>query len=243
VGIALVFLLLLASRQTKRMSQLFSVLAWSFAALVLAIVVLSAVGWKVQGRLGPMDLSSLTKEVQSIWPSSAASAELGHESDRRAWYGEVWNHVRSSPSGVLLGVGFGGPLVDFISDTGQPVRQPHNSSLNVFGRLGLLGLSIWLLFLAMLLKRLWIAAHAETRIAGVFCPVHLWFFAFAVLGLLDSMVQPYFEFSHSAVPFFFLMGVALGIRPEASSEPAAANPSGERHWMTTPGEALRALPW
>ena len=77
--------------------------------LLLSIVLLSAVGWKVQGRLGPMDLSSLTEEVESIWPSSAASAELGHESDRRAWYGEVWNHVHSSSSCVLFGVGLGLP--------------------------------------------------------------------------------------------------------------------------------------
>ena len=242
VGVALVFLILLVSRQTKRMSQLASLLAWSLAMLLLSIVLLSAVGWKVQGRLGPMDLSSLTEEVESIWPSSAASAELGHESDRRAWYGEVWNHVHSSPSCVLFGVGFGAPLVDFISDTGQPIRQPHNSSLNVFGRLGLLGLSIWLLFLFTSMKRLWIAAHQETRITGVSCPLPLWFFAFAVLGLLDSLVQPYFEFSHSAVPFFFLMGVALGISPEASPESVSSNLIVDRYWNATQRDTLRALP-
>ena len=70
----------------------------------------------------------------------------------------------------------------------------------------------------------------------------LWFFAFAVLGLLDSLVQPYFEFSHSAVPFFFLMGVALGISPEASPESVSSNLIVDRYWNATQRDTLRALP-
>lgn len=220
VGITVVLLLLFLLRETTQMSRFLSILGWTLGALVLAIVLLSASGWKVQGRLGAVDVSSLTKEVKSIWPSSAESVELGHESDRRAWYGEVWNKVRSSPRHLLFGVGYGEPLVDFLSDTGQPIRQPHNSSLNVFGRLGFVGLSVWLLFVCTVVKRLWSAVYKARRTAGVSSPLHLWLFTFAVLGLLDSLVQPYFEFSHSAVPFFFLVGVALGMDPKVTVERA-----------------------
>ena len=218
VGIALILVLLVFLRETRRMSEFLSIVARALGALVLTILLLSVVGWKVQGRLGAMDMSGLTKEVESIWPSSAESQELGHESDRRAWYGEVWNKLRSSPSHFLLGVGYGQPLIDFMSDTGQPIRQPHNSSMNVFGRLGLLGLSIWLLFLSIVMKRLWIAVRSDGRAGGVSGPLRLWLLAFCVLGLLDSMVQPYFEFSHSAVPFFFLLGVALGINSQKTKD-------------------------
>jgi O-antigen ligase len=211
VGIVLILLLLAFLRETRRMSQFVSTLARGLAALVLLIVLLSAIGWKVQGRLGPMDLAGLTTEFESIWPSSEESQALGHESDRRAWYGETWDKLQTSPSNLLLGVGFGLPLIDFMSETGQPIRQPHNSSLNVFGRLGLVGLSIWLLFLWIVMKRLWSAARQPRWTGVASSPLSLWLLTFSVLGLLDSMVQPYFEFSHSAVPFFFLLGVGLGM--------------------------------
>jgi hypothetical protein len=243
VGIALILVLLVFLRETKRMSQFLTLLGRSLAALVLTLLLLSMVGWKVQGRLGPMDMSGLTRELESIWPSSAESAELGHESDRRAWYGEVWDKLRSSSSHLVLGVGYGQPLIDFMSETGQPIRQPHNSSMNVFGRLGLVGLSIWLLFLWTVMKRLWNAARESGREVGDHSALHLWFLTFCVLGLLDSMVQPYFEFSHSAVPFFFLLGVALGTHPKvtmARRAPAFTHP---RVSLRTPESAgINGLP-
>jgi hypothetical protein len=217
-GIALVLVLLVFLRETGSRSQFLSTLAWSLGVLVLAMLLLSAADWKVQGRLGTVDLSSLTKEVKSIWPSSAESLELGHESDRGAWYGEVWDKAWSSPRYFLLGLGYGQPLIDFIADNGQPIRQPHNSTVTVFGRLGLVGLSIWLIFIFTMLKRLRHAVRGRKTEAGVSCPLRLWFLAFSLLGLLDSMVQPYFEFSHSAVPYFFLVGVALGMNPKEVTE-------------------------
>lgn len=243
-GIAIIVVILFFLRQHKRISQFLSTLACACAVLLVTILFLAALDWKIQGRLGPMTLSSLTKEVESIWPSSAESAELGHESDRRAWYGEVWNKIGPSPSRLVVGVGFGDPLIDFLSDTGQPIRQPHNSSLNVFGRLGFLGLFIWLLLLSFVIRRLWNAAHEARTIAGVSCPLHLWLLVFTVLGLLDSLVQPYFEFSHSAVPFFFLVGVALGTDLQESAERAsAALYSGNLSLRPRESDHLRTLPW
>jgi len=243
VGIALILVLLFFLRETRRMSQFLSLLGRSLAALLLTMLLLSAAGWKVQGRLGPMDVSGLTKELKSIWPSSAESAELGHESDRRAWYGEVWDKLRTSPTHLLFGVGYGQPLIDFMSETGQPIRQPHNSSMNVFGRLGLLGLSIWLLFVCTVMKRLWNAARQSGKVGGVYSSLRLWWVAFCVLGLLDSLVQPYFEFSHSSVPFFFLLGVALGInRKETMEQTTQAFGQTRFSLRTAAGDSLRGLP-
>jgi O-antigen ligase len=242
VGIVLVLLVLFVRREIKPMSQFVFTLAMAFGVLVLAIVLLAAGGWKIQGRLGTMDLSSLKTEVKSIWPSSEESRVLGHESDRRAWYGEVWGKARSSPNHFLVGIGYGQPLVDFIADTGLPVRQPHNSTLNVFGRLGLVGVSLWVLFVSNVLGRLWKAAREARQLAGVASPLNLWLLAFALLGLLDSMVQPYFEFSHSAVPYFFLVGVALGMtRKEGELRPSLA--PGRAHFDQLFANRARSLPW
>jgi hypothetical protein len=244
VGIGLVLTTLFFLRETKRLSQFFSLIAWGLGTLVLLVAFISAAGWKVQGRLGPVDMTSLENEVRSIWPSTAESHQLGHESDRKSWYGEVWNKLQSSPTHMLFGVGYGLPLIDFMSETGQPIRQPHNSSMSVFGRLGLLGFSIWVLFVAGLLKRLWLGVREAVQRGAVSCPLRLWFLAFAILGLLVSMVQPYFEFSHSAIPFYFLMGVALGINPRETSKRVVVPLRPLRVSVTAPERnVLRRLPW
>jgi len=244
VGIGLVLVALFFLRETKRMSQFFSIIASGLGTLVLLVVLIAAVGWRVQGRLGPVDMTSLENQVRSIWPATAQSQQLGHESDRKAWYGEVWNKLQSSPTHMLFGVGYGLPLIDFMSETGQPIRQPHNSSMNVFGRLGLLGLSIWVLFVAGLLKRLWQGVREAVQRRAVSCPLRLWFLAFAMLGLLVSMVQPYFEFSHSAIPFYFLMGVALGINPRETPRRTVVPLRPLRVSVhATERDVLRRLPW
>jgi hypothetical protein len=39
----------------------------------------------------------------------------------------------------------------------------------------------------------------------------LWLFLHLVVALLETSVQPTLEFSHGAIPFFFLQGLAIGI--------------------------------
>ena len=230
VGIVLIVSLLILLHDRNSLSKLLATIGYSLCALVLVILILSVAGWQVQGRLGPMDISNLANQVKSIWPTSAESRQLGHESDRQAWYGEVWNKVTDSPAKLLVGVGYGQPLVDFMSDNGQPIRQPHNSSLTFLGRLGLIGLLVWFLFLFTLLRQLGRAVIRARKLPARSGPLPLWFLAFAILGLLDSMVQPYFEFSHSAVPFFFLAGIGLGnaTRTASARTRSYLRPSGLR---------------
>jgi hypothetical protein len=93
------------------------------------------------------------------------------------------------------------------------------------------------------MKRLWNAARQSGRAAGVHSPLHLWLLTFCVLGLLDSMVQPYFEFSHSAVPFFFLLGIALGTYPKVTMDRTAPAFSHESVSLRAPeSDGLRGLP-
>lgn len=239
VGVVLIACLLVFLRERNMLSRLLATVGYALGALVMILALFSVAGWKVQGRLGPMDVSTLADEVKSIWPSSTESKQLGHESDRKAWYGEVFNKLTASPVNVLLGVGFGEPLVDFMSDTGQPIRQPHNSSLTFLGRLGLIGLVIWSLFLFTLISRLWRAARQGKKRTEAADPFRLWFLTFVILGLLDSMVQPYFEFSHCAVPFFFLAGIALGNAHKTAIAASRLSPS---YWGAVQRQNLGMLP-
>jgi O-antigen ligase len=139
-----------------------------------------------------------------------ANARMSHDADRGEWYQEVWDRVRSSPSNLAVGEGFGQALIRFENMEGIPVRQPHNSSLTVLARLGFVGLSFWLLFIFLIIAR-----YLEfLRMPGTSAEVSslvVWLLCTFILSLLQASVQPSLEFSHGAAPFYFLSGFGLGV--------------------------------
>ena len=103
--------------------------------------------------MGPVNLSFVGDQIKTVLAMGHANTRNAHEDDRADWYGQVWDRVRSSPTNVVVGEGFGQALINFEDEDGNPVRQPHNSSLTVLARLGFVGLSIWLLFIGLVLAR------------------------------------------------------------------------------------------
>jgi O-antigen ligase len=141
---------------------------------------------------------------------------MSHEVDRADWYGEVWDRVKSSPTNMVVGEGFGQALINFVNEEGIPVREPHNSSLTVLARLGFMGLSIWLSFIAIVLAR-FIRVLRRRSTSGATTNTILWLFFCFLLALLTASVQPSLEFSHGSVPFYFLLGLALGIMEQTKN--------------------------
>ena len=214
VGIVLVLLLLLFLGERSRFTSFLKTLVWSLAGVLALLAAISASGIKVQGRMGPVDLSFIEEHAATVLAIGDSNARMSHDVDRGSWYGEVWDRVRSSASNMAVGEGFGQALIDFENEEGIPVRQPHNTSLTVLARLGFLGLSIWLAFLALLAAR-----YVQFLRSGAASPetstLVLWLLMYAVLAFLFTSVQPEFEFSHGAIPFFFLQGLAIGIMKNA----------------------------
>jgi hypothetical protein len=209
VGIVLVLVLLLLLRETKRLISVTKALVWSVGGILTLLLVVSTLGIKLQGRMGPVDLSFIEEHAGTVLDLGDSNARMSHDVDRTEWYGEVWDRICSSPSNMIVGEGFGQALIDFVNEQGIPVRQPHNTSLTVLARLGFLGLSIWGLFLVLLAARYvqFLRAHSASAEAS---SLVLWLLMYSVLAFLFTSVQPEFEFSHGAIPFFFLQGVAIG---------------------------------
>jgi hypothetical protein len=148
--------------------------------------------------------------VASVFALTDQQDRLGQDQDRLDWMNQVWTDTTADAGTLIFGQGFGKPLIDFERD-GVPVRQPHNSTLGVFGRLGVSGVIVWITFhlyvfntLLNFIRRTR-GSHNENR------DFMVWLLGFYVLALLLSMVQPAFEFSHCAVPLYFLLGVGLSI--------------------------------
>jgi len=208
VGIVLVLVILLLLQETKKLVGLASTLGLGFATLLVMLSAISLTGIKLQGRMGPVDFSFIEQHAKTVLALGDANARMSHDVDRGDWYQEVWDRVHSSPSNLAVGVGFGQVLIDFENEQGVPVRQPHNSSLTVLARLGFVGLSIWLLFIGMVIVRYVRFLRTPYITAGVSTLV-LWLFLQFILTLLDASVQPSLEFSDGAIPFYFLLGLGF----------------------------------
>ena len=210
VGILLVLMILLLLGESKKLAGFVSALAWGTGVLAVLLLAVSVLGIGFQGRMGPVQLSFIADQAKTVLNVGDANARFSHEVDRSRWYGEVWDRVRSSPSNLIVGEGFGQALITFENEEGIPVRQPHNSSLTVLGRLGFVGLSMWVLFIILTALR-YIRALRRGHTLGEWSPLILWLFLYFVLALLFTSVQPAFEFSHGAIPFYFFLGLTIGV--------------------------------
>ena len=209
VGILLVLFLLMVLRETRKLVGVATAVAWGVGGVLALLLLVSSLGIKLQGRMGPVDLSFIEEHADTVLALGDSNSRMSHDVDRGQWYGEVWDRVLSSPSNMVVGEGFGQALIDFVNEQGIAVRQPHNTSLTILARLGFLGLSIWLLFLVLLARR-YVQFLRSPSAPAEASDLVLWLLMYSALAFLFTSVQPEFEFSHGAIPFFFLQGVAIG---------------------------------
>jgi len=210
VGTAVILLVLFLFGETKKLAGFVSTIGVGFGVLLALLLVVSALGITLQGRVGPVTLSFIEDQAKTVLAVGDPNQRMAQDVDRADMYGEAWDRLRSSPANMVVGEGFGQVLVNLVNEEGVPVREPHNSSLSVLVRLGFLGLSFWLLFIAMVLVRYVQflrrrSASEDTRVAI------LWLFLCFLQFLLTATVQPTFEFSHGSMPFYFLVGLGFGI--------------------------------
>ncbi len=125
-------------------------------------------------------------------------------------FADVWNDWTTDLYSIVLGQGFGQPLVQVSIADGTLVRQPHNTHLTILARLGLGGAFLWMGLHWQILKRFLGGLRRYTR--GSFAhDLVLWCFLFYVLGLFVTSIQPWLEFSYGAIPFSLIVGFALGV--------------------------------
>ena len=225
IGIVLVLVVILLIGEWEKFKQFVPVLGYGVAAMVLFLVVVTASGINIQGRVTELNPKSIREYALSIFSVGNEQNRLGQDDDRLDWIRQVWTNTTADSATFVFGQGFGMPLIDFERD-GIPVRQPHNSTLGVFGRLGVLGVTVWLVFHAVVF---WSFVKFIRRTRGQPGEAHdfmVWLLAFYVLALVLSSVQPALEFSHCAIPLYFMLGIGLGIvrrglpkQPTTESQP------------------------
>ncbi|MET4290131.1 O-antigen ligase [Bradyrhizobium sp. LB8.2] len=213
IQIAIV-VLLLSLFKPQRLSKL-AVMALFGVASAAAVLTL---GIDVPGRLGQsFSWDFLINHVAAIWGGGDDSVKAAADGVdlRLYWFERVLEMVNRDPITSLFGLGYGEALTPFEGPDGDIVREPHNSFLSVYGRLGLVG---FVLFLSIQIRIYWTCAalvlratranNARYRILGqtILC--------FLLMNLVFSLVEGGFEVSYVAVPYYFMAGVVFSFHQQ-----------------------------
>ena len=192
----------------SKVRLLFKVSIIGIISILAMFLVVDLFNLEVKGRVGELSSDFFLEHIKSIFLTGES---IGVDTSR--WRIELWISVieswRASFSTIVFGLGFGDPLVNFLMPGGVEVRQPHNTHITVLARMGLIGFLVWALIFCRVLYLL-IKAFRMSKGKILEKNIVLWFMLFYMLSFILSSVQPWLEFSYGAVPFFILMGFAVG---------------------------------
>lgn len=180
-------------------------LTGAFTAGVIALALLLPLS--PQGRLGTVSPWFTVSQLRTLEGRSGPGS--GSYQDRIAWFHEVLRKVRErGAQGWLTGVGLGPDLIGSVRGTNTQLRKPHNDYLEVFARLGLPAL---LIFIAMLLTAVNRVIRAARRARSAESRFLWWIFAVAVVFLVIAATQPLLAFPYGTIPLFSLLGAGLAL--------------------------------
>lgn len=204
VALVACILVLILLGESKKSLVLISTVS---GALIILILLTGVAGLQLSGRIGPINIDFLEDHVRSITGEKVTPASS--VDSRIEFAEEAMQHFHSSP---VFGVGFGQPIVSYIdAETGATVRIPHDSNLTVMVRLGLVGLVIWLAFNLSLIRQIIHALRRRSRYDTQVYAWIQWVLLFYVTFMIAALVEGPLETPSSAIPFYFFMGLGLGL--------------------------------
>jgi O-antigen ligase len=168
---------------------------------ILVGIILAMFGNNIQGRVGQMGLTIVLEQLGTFGGKEGPGA--GSFQHRLVAWPAVIEEVLSEPLGPLFGVGLGPDLfMEFALGPDILVRKPHNDFLEIWARLGVVGLIPWLCILVILG---WEALKGTRR-----DPRQSWILALQITLWITSLSQPAMGFAYIVVPWAGLTGLWLG---------------------------------
>lgn len=189
----------------------------AIAVGLATVLVLFTVAWgldiRVPGSQGrDISVAQLVQNVNSIGGQETS----GNLNSNVEWRNDLWRGVvqLTNDNGYLLtGWGFGPNLAEQLGFQGQgatPLRSPHNSHVDIFARMGLVGAAIWVTMWAwwyVLLLR----GHRRVRLRGEH--VRSGLIAVVLTGVTALHVNAYFDptFESPQVALWLWVLYGLGV--------------------------------
>lgn len=210
--LGIMFLGWLNREQLRTILRLVPVIA-AGVVLVMALSTLS-----IEGRRGPVDPAFITAHARTLLGEEGPMS--GSIRGRVDWFQRTMDAVTASPTSTILGLGLGPDLTFgmLVGNQGQAVRKPHDDYLEVFARLGLVGLGIFIWMLLACLAPIIRRARSGDGIEARFCG---WIAASCFVYLGVAGAQPLLSFPYGSIPLFFMLGIGVGAARKVK------NPEGE----------------
>lgn len=200
---------------------------------VLAFIFVATSGIEFSGRLGQ------TVSLDFLLNHFAAIAGIENEGvvgaargvgQRLGWWMKIWQRVTSDVSHTLFGLGYGMPLIEFTNNLNAVVREPHNSYISIFGRMGFVGVLVFS-WGHILLVRVWFKTFRLCGRAGHKLGQNrlLFLMVYFVLVWVFSLGEDAFEKPYITIPYYFFWGIILRYHQHLQYEIASA-----RNMATSP---------
>jgi O-antigen ligase len=230
IGLGIVVLLVVATQNRGGLVAALAALAVLFllssrragliAALVTTVAAVLVLGWSLNVHVkGEHDrtvsVSQLTENVGSLTGHSQADKNLQATA---AWRNELWTsviHKIRDEHKVVTGLGFGPDIAKELGFQGQAtetLRSPHNSHLDVFARMGILGAALWVGLWATWYGVAW---RGRSRLHALGRHIEAGLVEVSLVGVTAILVNAYFdptlESPQVAIWLWTLVGLSLGI--------------------------------
>jgi O-antigen ligase len=146
---------------------------------------------------------------------------------------QLWSDVIAKAEGehkLLTGLGFGRNIaadLGFAPDTSGFLRSPHNSHLDVFARMGLIGTALWIV---LWLTWFSVVIRARKRLKAIGRFLEASFIEVSIVGVTAILVNAYFdptlESPQVAIWLWTLVGLTVGLAARRVSHSAQADYAG-----------------
>jgi len=149
---------------------------------------------------GDLSLTNIMNIAESIVVESDDSSLEGSRSHRIYMWEKIINN--RIDNGLTFGEGFGTNMTDAV------FIHPHNSLVSIFGRTGLIGLLLWLLFYLKILFH-----NIRTHKNSLYKNRAIWYILFTISSLVTACFSVVLESPMLAIPIYLIYGISLSQNP------------------------------
>ena len=179
----------------------------------LLIAGIAATGLGLKGGKGhEISLSFMASHLES----TSGTGEAGTESSakgvgqRIGWWRNIYSEMGQSAYNEAFGLGYGIALTDFYGGDGKITREPHDSYISVWARLGYTGAAAWLLMQAGLYHSWWRSFKLAKKCGWIQAQNNLLLLMiFFFFMLIAALGEDAFEKPFGAIPYYLFFGVVL----------------------------------